>query len=147
MSRIAARLHEQGVDPAGRQAATARAALLAEPDTRGICAITNRPGQTSPEAVIGSFWRGWAEGGWARAKTYLLHPTRRPDWGTGSQPVRLAWIHSLLGGERSATVRYEVEIGETDARTVRCARTVTRFTREGWLLSESPSLEPGSCKP
>ena len=147
MSRIAARLYEQGADPAGRQAATARAALLAQPDTRGICAITNRPGQTSPEAVIGSFWRGWAEGGWARAETYLLHPTRRPDWGTGSQPVRLAWIHSLLGGERSATVRYEVEIGETDARTVRCARTVTRFTREGWLLSESPSLEPGSCKP
>ena len=37
--------------------------------------------------------------------------------------------------------------GKADARTIRCARTVTRFTREGWLLSESPSLEPGSCKP
>jgi O-antigen ligase len=147
MSRIAARLYDQGADPAGRQAATARATLLAQPDTRGICTITNRPGQTSPEAVIGSFWRGFAEGGWSRAETYLPHPTRRPDWGTWSQPVRLAWIHSLLGGERSATVRYEVEIGEADARTFRCARTVTRFTREGWLLSESPSLEPGPCKP
>lgn len=147
MSRVAARLYEQVSDPAGRQAATARAALLARPDTRGICAIMDRPGRTSPEAVIGSFWRGWTEGGWSRAETYLLDPTHRPDLGTGSQPVRLAWIHSLSGGERSATVRYELEIGEADAHTIRCARTVTRFTREGWLLSESPSLEPGSCKP
>jgi len=147
MSRIAARLYEQAADPAGRQAATARATLLARPDTRGICAITDRPGQTSPEAVIGSFWRGWAEGGWPRAERYLLHPTRRPDLGTGRHPVRLAWIHSLSGGERSATVRYEVEIGEADAPTLRCARAVTRFTREGWLLSESPSLELGPCEP
>jgi len=147
MSRIAARLYEQVADPAGRQAATARAALLARPDSRGICATTDRPEQTSPEAVIGNFWRGWTDGGWPQAERYLLHPTRRPNLEMGSQPVRLAWIHSLSGGERSATVRYELEIGKSDARTIRCARTVTRFTREGWLLSETPSLEAGSCKP
>ena len=96
---------------------------------------------------MGAFGAAGPRGAGLGQKRYLLHPTRRPDLGTGSQPVRLAWIHSLLGGERSATVRYEVEIGEADARTIRCARTVTRFTREGWLLSESPSLEPGSCKP
>ena len=147
MSRIAARPYEQAADPAGRQAATARAVLLAQPDARGICANAGHPGRTSPEAVIGSFWREWTEGGWSRAEAYLLHPTHRLDFGTGAHPVRLAWIHSLLGGERSATVRYAVEIGEAEARTLRCARTATRFTREGWLLSEPPSLEPWSCAP
>jgi O-antigen ligase len=147
MSRIAARLYEPVADSVRRQAATDRAVLLARPDARGICAITDRPGRTSPEAVIGSFWHGWTEGGWSQAESYLLYPTRRPDFGTGFQSVRLAWIHSLFGGERSATVRYEVEIGDADARTTRCAQTITRFTREGWLLSESPSLEPGSCQP
>ena len=83
MSRIAARLYEQGADPAGRQAATARAALLAQPDTRGICAVTNRPGQTSPEAVIGSFWRGWTEGGWSRAETLSAASHPPPGLGNG----------------------------------------------------------------
>jgi tetratricopeptide (TPR) repeat protein len=147
MSRIAARLYEQGADPAGRQAATGRAVLLAQPDARGICANTGRLGQTSPEAAIGSFWRGWTEGGWPRAEAYLLHPTHRLDFGTGARPVRLAWVHSLLGGERSATVRYEVEIGDAEAPTIRCAQTVTRFTRTGWLLSGPPVLEPGPCAP
>jgi hypothetical protein len=147
MSRIAAHRYEQVADPAGRQSAAARAALLARPDARGICAIKDRPGRTSPEAVIGSFWRGWTEGGWSRAETYLLHPTRRPDLGMGSQPVRLAWIHSLSGGERSATVRYELEIGERDDRALRCAQTATRFTSKGWLLSGPPFVTEGSCKP
>jgi O-antigen ligase len=147
MSRIAVRLYEKGADPAGRQAATARAALLARPDTRGICAVTDRPGQTSPEAVIGSFWRDWTEGGWPRAERYLLQPTRRPDLEMGPKPVRLAWIHSLSGGERSATVRYELEIGEGDDRALRCAQTVTRFTNEGWLLNGFPFVTKESCKP
>jgi putative inorganic carbon (HCO3(-)) transporter len=147
MSRIAARLYEEASDTTAQQAATARFELLAEPDPRGICATGGRPGQTSPESVVASFWRARSEGGLALTEKYLL-PTRQPHEPEGTpRQVRLVSIYSLDGGERLATLRYEVEIDDEKARMSRCGRAVTRLTRDGWLLEQPPSIDDGPCWP
>jgi Flp pilus assembly protein TadD len=147
MSRIAARLYERVSDLENQRVTAARATLLAQPDTRGICAVTDHPGQTSPEAVVESFWRAWTEEGWTRAERYVIPSGRPADVKDGRRPIRVTSIHSLSGAERSATVRYELAIGEEDVRTYRCAQTATRLTHEGWSLIGFPSLGDGPCRP
>jgi putative inorganic carbon (HCO3(-)) transporter len=147
MSRNAARLYESISDQDNQRVAAARAALLAQPDARGICAVSGRAGQTSPEAVIETFWRSWSEGGRTRAEPYVIPAGRLADMKEDLRPTRVGWIHSLNGTERSATVRYELAIGEGDVHSYRCTQTATRLTHDGWFLSGFPSLGEGPCRP
>jgi O-antigen ligase len=147
MSRIAARLYESVSDQDSQQVTAGRATLLAQPDSRGICAVTNRPGQTSPEAVVESFWRAWTEGGWTSAEGYVIPSGRPAEVKDGPRPIRVTSIHALSGAEPSISVRYELAIGEENIRTYRCAQTATRLTHEGWFLTGFPSLGDGPCRP
>jgi O-antigen ligase len=155
MSRIAARLYAEVGDPARQEAATDRARLLAQPDHRGICVTRGRPGQTSPEAVMESFWPALAEGGWPRAEQLLtprLRSSRREDvtsgWETGGQPhrARLTWIAALSGGERQANLRFEVEVEIAPGRRVaRCAQADLRLIGDDWFLETLPVLAQEPC--
>jgi O-antigen ligase len=156
MSRVVADLSELGGASAEHKAALARAGGLAQPDPRGICADGGRPGQTSPEAVVASFWRSVGEGGWSAGDTYLLGDRRRVN-NTGlplevSQPgsvrgIRLAWIYSLSGEARRATVVHHLEREGGSHEDGRCARAVASFTREGWFLEQAPRLDRRPCRP
>jgi tetratricopeptide (TPR) repeat protein len=146
MSRIAGRLYDAGRDSRGAQAFN-RAALLAQPDSRGICVTGRYPGRTSPEAAIENFWRTWHAEGWSRAEQYLLPGSRRPEPEGGARRIRVSWIHGLTGGERLATVRYEVELQEGNSRTTRCAQSTTRLTPEGWMLDGLPLIGKAPCWP
>jgi putative inorganic carbon (HCO3(-)) transporter len=147
MGRIVARLYDEAGDRIAWQTATARSGLLAEPDLRGICATGGRPGQRSPESAVVSFWRALSEGGLAQAEKYLL-PNRQPHEPEGAlRQIRLTSIYSLDGGERLATLRHEVEIDDGKVRMSRCARAVTRLTRDGWFLEQPPSIDDGPCPP
>jgi putative inorganic carbon (HCO3(-)) transporter len=154
MSRRAMHLLPQNTEAANRQAAMARADRLSQPDSRGICAVGGRPGQTSPEAAVVSFWRALGEGGRAAAEAYLVPERRRPETGgshlESAQPqrspgVRVAWIHSLSGGPHRATVVYQLEKEDTGNPEHRCGRTATRFTPEGWFLEDPPFVDRGPC--
>ena len=146
MSRIAGRLYDAGRDSRGAQAFN-RAALLAQPDSRGICVTGRYPGRTSPEAAIENFWRTWHAEGWSRAEQYLLPGSRRPEPEGGARRIRVSWIHGLTGGERLATVRYEVELEDGNSRTTRCAQSTTRLTPEGWMLDGLPLIGKAPCWP
>jgi tetratricopeptide (TPR) repeat protein len=156
MSRLVARLSPTDTGALDRGAAVARAERLAQPDPRGICATGGQAGQTSPEAAVVSFWRAWGEGGRAAAERYLLSERRRTaaDLASGAfsenSPagrIRVAWIYSLSGGPSQATVVYQVERPDGDESEVRCARTDTRFTPDGWTLINFPVLDKGPCRP
>lgn len=145
MSRTAAQLYEGAADPTAQKAAADLADDLAQPDQRGICATGGRPGQTSPESVVASFWRAWTEGGDSAADKYLLErPSEKPKG--GSRHVRLSSIYSLDGDEHLATVWHEVEIDDGKTNTSRCAKAATRFTREGWFLQGIPSVGKRPCQ-
>ncbi|MBI4841349.1 MAG: O-antigen ligase family protein, partial [candidate division NC10 bacterium] len=156
MSRIAARWHAESGDRPQEQAMVDRAQLLAQPDPRGICATQGHRGQTSPEATAESFWAALAESGWPAASRYLDPELRRSPsgdggswWGTGGRPrrARVTWIASLRGGERQATLRYEVEMETPRSQVIaRCAQTDFRFSAEGWLILSAPILELKSCR-
>jgi tetratricopeptide (TPR) repeat protein len=157
MSRIASRLYEEAGDPPKQQATTDRARLLAQPDPRGICVTRGRPGQTSPEAATESFWRALSEGGWPQAEPFLapgLRATRSGDdrawWRTGDRPRRanLAWVAALHGGEREASLRFEVEIEVAPNRRIpRCAHADLRLIGEHWFVDRLPVPEPEPCQP
>lgn len=156
MSRQVARLSPADEASFDRGAALARAERLAQPDPRGICATGGRAGQTSPEAAVVSFWRAWGEGGRAAAERYLLSERRQTaaDRTSGALAenspagrIRVAWIYSLSGGPSQATVVYQVERSDGDESEVRCARTDTRFTPDGWALMNLPVLDKGPCRP
>lgn len=155
MSRRAGHLFPQDTAAADRRAAMARADLLSQPDPRGICATGGRPGRTSPEAAVVSFWRAWGVGGWPAAEPYLVPERRGPDTGKSrSEPAqvpgspRVAWIHSLSGGPHRATVVYQLRKEDPDRANAefRCARTLARFTSEGWLLVGPPLIHMGPCR-
>jgi putative inorganic carbon (HCO3(-)) transporter len=156
MSRLVARLSPADSGAFDRGAALARAARLAQPDPRGICATGGRAGQTSPEAAVASVWRAWSEGGQAAVARYLFSEPRPnpPDPTSGALPersyggrFRVAWIYSLSGGPSQATVVYQVERVDGDDPGGRCARTDTRFTPDGWFLMGLPILDTGPCRP
>ena len=156
MSRLVSRLALANTADVNKAAALARAARLAQPDPRGICATGGRVGQTSPESAVVSFWRAWSEEGRPAAERYLLPERRRtapeqtrtePSEISRSPRIRFAWIHSLSGNPSQATVVYQVEREENDGPKPRCARTDTRFTSQGWLLVDLPILDSGPCRP
>jgi putative inorganic carbon (hco3(-)) transporter len=154
MSRRAAYLLSQETADVARQAATTRAELLSRPDPRGICATGGRPGQTSPEAAVVSFWRAWSEGGRPAAERFLISGRRAPETSQvqpeaarpqNSPLVRVAWIQSLSGNPRKATVAYQLERIDSAEPERRCARTVTTFTPDGWFLDGPPVLDRNPC--
>jgi len=129
MSRIAARLYEPVADSVRRQAAT-DVQSCSSGRMLGDLRHHGSPREDLARGRHREFLARLDGGGWSRAETYLLQPFRHPilEW-TPTGPAGLGSLAQRR--ERSATVRYEVEIGDTDALTVRCARTVTRFTRMG----------------
>lgn len=157
MSRIAAQLYAETGDGARSQAVLGQAQRLAQPDTRGICASQGRPGQVSPEAAAESFWQALSEGGWPVAERFLAPELRhsRPQdidssWGSERQPhrTRLAWVAALVGGERQANLRSEVEVEFRDGkRTRRCTQMDLRLIGDGWFIDRPLRLELGSCEP
>ena len=155
MSRLFARLSPANTVEVDRAAALARAERLAQPDPRGICATGGRPGQTSPEAAVVSFWHAWSEGGRPAAERYLLSERRRQapkqtpaEFSEGSRfrRIRVAWIYSLSGGPSQATVVYQVDREDPGEPRNRCARTDIRFTTDGWFLVDLPILDSGPCR-
>ena len=156
MSRTAARLYEIAGDVARRQTAMDLARSLSEPDLRGICATTGRPGQTSPEAAVVSFWHAWSEGGQRQAEQFILsgrgnNPTGSPSFASpGSDfpgQAGVSWVWSLTGGEHGAILQYEVEIAAESRRIGRCVQTQLSFSREGWYLDAAPAIGSGPCRP
>lgn len=157
MSRIAAWAFGEVGDSSRQQRVLERARLLAQPDPRGICVTRGRPGQTSPEAAMDSFWRALADGGWPQAEQFLspgLRASRPRDdlnpWQGGDRPRRahVAWIAALQGGEPQASLRFEVEFEIVpDSRVGRCAQADLRLIRDNWFIDKLPVLESTSCKP
>jgi len=157
MSRIAARSYGEVGDLFRQRSIMARATRLAQPDPRGICVTRGRPGQTSPEATVGSFWRALADGGWPQAEQFLSPELRasRPadDWGAWQREDRprraqVAWIAALHGGEPQATLRFEVEIEIAPDRQIsRCAQADLRLMKDNWFVDKLPVLESTPCQP
>ena len=156
MSRIAARFYEIAGDAARRQTALDRARSLAEPDRRGICATGGRPGQTSPEAAVVSFWHAWSEGGQHQAEQFILSERRNNTTGSSSfampgsgfpSQAGVSWVSSLTGGEHGALLQYEIEFESESLRIGRCIQTQLSFSREGWYLDAAPAIGNGPCRP
>ena len=155
MSRRAAQLYAEAQDTPRRHGAEERARTLERPDARGICSPSGRPGQTSPEASVQSFWRALREGGWPRAEQFLA-PDRRSAGGGGNdrsgrwnararQGIAIVRIDSLSGGEREARLRYEIQMGTPPGETRLCAHSDLRLTGDGWYLERLPIVETGPC--
>ena len=157
VSRVVARSHAEAGDSNRSEALLARAARLAQPDRRGICITRGRPGQTSPEAAMESFWRALGEGGWSRAAPFLTPGSRgRQDqiageqWGTGGNlpPMRVAWIARLTGGEFAARLRFELQTEDASGNQIaRCAFGDTRLVGANWFVDRLPSVENRPCQP
>ena len=155
MNRLAARLHGEAGDTSRQQAIAEQARRLAQPDPRGICATGARAGQTSPEATAETFWRAFAEGGWAWVENLLIpelaSETVRMSsdrWVLEERPRRagILWIASLRGGERQARLRLEVEIETATGRLTRhCSQMDFRLKKDAWFLETLPILEPRPC--
>jgi O-antigen ligase len=151
ISRIAARSYREAGDSSREQATMDRARMLAGPDPRGICVNQGRPGQTSPEAAMESFYRALAEGGWADAERYLsprLRAARRVDTLMIERPpqARIAWVAALQGDVRQVNLRYELAIAP-DRRMSRCAQSSLRLIGDTWYLDRLPALETEPCRP
>lgn len=157
MSRIAARSYGEANDPSRQQKLMDRARLLAQPDPRGICATRGRPGQTSPEAAMESFWRALADGGWFLAAQFLapeLRASRPGDdwslWQRADRPrrARMVWVAALQGGETQASLRFEIELEIAPDRAIsRCARADLRLIQDNWFVERLPVMEPTPCQP
>jgi len=156
ISRIVARLYAEVDDPARHQVLMERARRLAQPDRRGICVTRGRPGQTSPEAVMESFWRALAEGGWSQAEQFLAPNFRVLDRGhkssreTAERPrqAQVAWIAGLTGGEFQASLRFQLEIeGARGHRVARCAQGDLRLIGNNWFVESIPVVDARPCEP
>jgi O-antigen ligase len=157
ISRIATQAFGEAGDSSRQQRLLERARLLAQPDPRGICVTGGRAGQTSPEVTTDSFWRALADGGWPQAEEFLspaLRASRPGDdfrpWRGEDRPRRahVAWIAALQGGERQASLRFEVEFETApDSRTSRCAQADLRLIKDSWFVDKLPVMEPAPCQP
>jgi tetratricopeptide (TPR) repeat protein len=157
MSRIAARSYGEPGDSSRQQRIMDRAQVLAQPDPRGICVTRGRPGQTSPEATVDSFWRALGDGGWPQAEQFLSPELRasRPgdDWGAWQredrpQRAQVAWIAALHGGEPLVSLRFELEFKVApDSRISRCAQADLRLVKDNWFIDKLPALESTPCQP
>jgi tetratricopeptide (TPR) repeat protein len=157
MSRIAARSYGDAGDLSRRQELMDRARSLAQPDSRGICVTRGRPGQTSPEAAMESFWRALADGGWPQAAQFLTSELRASGpggdwvlWQREDRPrrARVAWVAALQGGETRASLRFEVELDMAKDRLIsRCAHAQFRLINDNWYVERLPIMEPAPCQP
>jgi O-antigen ligase len=157
MSRITARAFGEAGDSSRQRRIAERAALLAQPDSRGICVTRGRTGQTSPEVAVASFWRALADGGWPQAERFLSPELRASRSRAGSSPwqgqerpqkTHVAWIAALQGGEPQANLRFEIESEfGPDSRVGRCAQADLRLIEDNWFVDKLPALEPVPCQP
>ena len=156
MNRAAARASGNAGDYSSQQRILERAALLARPDMRGICVNGGRPGQTSPEAAVDSFWRALADGGWQQAEPFLSPELRATQSHVGwnvwekqgrLQQVHLGWIAALNGGEPQTSLRFEIQF-EVGPGTVvsRCAQADVRLIKNNWFVDKLPVIEPAPCQ-
>jgi O-antigen ligase/Tfp pilus assembly protein PilF len=156
-SRIAARTYGENNDSSRRHQIMVRARILAQPDPNGICATRGRPGQTSPEVAMESFWRALSDGGWPQAEQFFTPELRASQptggwslWQGGDRPrrARLSWIAALHGGENQTSLRFEVEIEIVPGRFMnRCARADLRLIRDNWYVERLPAMEADGCQP
>ena len=157
MSRIAAGLYRVAGDHAQEQEAESVARRLAEPDTRGICAVAGREGQASPELAMVGFWAGLGRGGWREAERFVApsehhaipEPVRQ-RWAKSTQGFQptVAWVAALSGNESQATLTVELLAhGSTGQPIRRCARGSFRVMNRGWFLEELPQVFPNPCTP
>ncbi|HSD50043.1 MAG TPA: O-antigen ligase family protein [Candidatus Methylomirabilis sp.] len=156
MSRIAARLYGEAGDTASQLATAEEARVLAQPDRRGICGISGRAGQESPEAVTESFWRARAGGGWPLAEQFLApgyrgSPHEQPgvveDGHALPRRVQVSWIAALQADERQARLRYEIDVELPFGRRIaRCANGAARLAGDRWYLTEVPGIEQEPCR-
>lgn len=157
MSRIVARTIGDADGPSRQQRIMDRARFLARPDPRGICSNRGRPGQTSPEAAVDSFWRAIADGGWPQAGKFFAPEVQwsRPGgdgslWRGADHPQRawVSWVAALQGGETRASLRFEVEIETAPNRAIsRCGRADLRLIKDNWYVERLPVMDPGPCQP
>jgi tetratricopeptide (TPR) repeat protein len=157
MGRIAAREFGEAGDSSRQQQIMNQAMLLARPDTRGICATRGRPGQTSPEVAMESFWMALSDGGWAQAEQFLTPELRASqptgdwslwEWEDRPRRARLSWVAALHGSENQASLRFEVELEVAPGRFMsHCARSDLRLIRDNWYVEKLPVMEPGACQP
>lgn len=157
MSRIAAKSYGEAGDSSRQQTTMDLARRLAQPDPRGICVSRGRPGQTSPEAVVETFWRALADGGWPQAAQLLPPGARAAPSGETlalgqreTRPLRahVAWIAALHGDERQASLRFEVAIQPApESLVTRCAQATTRLLQDNWVLEGRPVIEAAPCQP
>lgn len=104
-----------------------------------------------------SFWRALGEGGWSRAAPFLTPGSGGPQslaagerWGAGDDfpRMRVGWIAQLTGGERAATLRFELETEDAQGNQVaRCAQGDTRLVGADWFVDKLPILEARPCQP
>ena len=155
MSRTAAGAYEAAGDQARRQEAERVARQLAQPDTRGICAVARREGQAFPEAAMVSFWDGLGKGGWSEAERFLAHTGQGaiPElvwrrWAVDTQETHstVSWVASLSGNESQVTLTVELlALGPSTQASRRCARASLRIMDGGWFLEELPQVFHSPC--
>jgi O-antigen ligase len=120
---------------------------LGQPDARPICGSGGRPGQTSPEAVVQSFWDAVRTGETASVDR-LIDPSlaRQPRWVNGPAVLpeaRIAAIHRLDAGEEWAGLVYRLQAGLPDGRSAEwCAMTQLRHGPAGWIIARPTILSP-----
>jgi tetratricopeptide (TPR) repeat protein len=157
MGRIAAGLHRTAGDHAQEREAERLARRLAEPDTRGICAVAGREGEASPKSAMVGFWDGLGRGGWREAERFVAPPEHHPipepvrqRWAKntqGTQPT-VSWVAGLSGNESQATLTVELlAYGASGQPIRRCARGSLRAVNRGWFLEELPQVFPDPCTP
>lgn len=157
MSRLAAGLYGDVGDVARQQVTAELARLLAQPDRRGICVISGRAGQESPEAVTESYWRALADGGWPLAEQFLAPGLRGSlheqsalveDGHAHQRRVQVAWIAALQADERQARLQYQIDVELPFGRRIFwCADGAARLVGDRWYLTGVPAVEQESCRP
>jgi O-antigen ligase/Flp pilus assembly protein TadD len=130
--------------PGGLQEAADR---LAQPDWRPICGSGGRPGQTSPEAAVQTFWDALRAGEAAAADRVLdASAPPPPRWVNGPAPLartRMTAVRQLDAGESQALLQYTLEAELPDGRRVEwCAATHLRHGLSGWFIDEPTVLHP-----
>lgn len=144
MARLAARLYAEAGYSAQHARADSLARALHEPEPRGICAAAGRPGQTSPETAVVTFWRTLSVSGWGEARRLLL-PGALHDAEVPRPRGEVTWIASLSGDERRVTLRYGAVL-DVPTPEERCLSTSLLFTPGGWFLEHLPVIGARACE-
>lgn len=148
LARVARRLlppAKEGAGPIPPEELQEAADRLGKPDSRPICGSRGRPGQTSPEAAVQTFWEAWRSGERPAADRLVAAPLAgRPHLLEGPQPpadVRMVAIQQLDAGEDQALLRYILQGELPDGRAAEwCAATHLHRKSVGWIIDRPTAL-------